>query len=82
MKDSVFHWSIQTRTQKCFRFFCTHSDTVVVGVADHFILDLFPALQRFVHQHLGGVCEGGRDQRGELIFVVGEAGSQTTESEG
>ena len=38
--------------------FLTHSDTVVVGIADHLVLDLLPAFQGFVHQHLGGVGEG------------------------
>lgn len=38
--------------------FFTHSDTVIVGIPNHLVLNLLPAFQGFVHQYLGGVCKG------------------------
>ena len=54
----------------------------VLRVADDLELDLFPALERLLHQHLR--CEGeGLGGRGdELRLIVAEAGTQSTEGEG
>lgn len=35
----------------------TYGDAVVIGVSNHLVLDLLPAFQRFVHQHL---CRMGK----------------------
>lgn len=59
----------------------SYSDTVVVGVPDHLVLNLLPAFEGFVHQDLRGVCEGRRNQRNEFFSVVSEARAQTAERE-
>ena len=56
-----------------------HGDAVVVAVADYFVFYLFPALQRLLHQHLGGEGEGlGRDSV-QLGLIVAETGSQAAQ---
>lgn len=59
----------------------TNRDTVVVGVPDHLILNLLPALERLVYQDLGGVSKGLGDKGGELLAVVGEARAQSSQGE-
>lgn len=60
-------------------FHFTHSDTVVIGVPDDLVLNLLPALQRLVYQDLGGVSEGRRHQRDQLLAVVGESRAKAAE---
>ncbi|GFF30855.1 LOW QUALITY PROTEIN: hypothetical protein IFM46972_03049 [Aspergillus udagawae] len=56
------------------------SDTVVSGVTDDFILDLLPALEGLLNQDLGSKSQGTRSQILQLLSVLGETGTQTSES--
>ena len=55
------------------------SDAVVAGIADNLVLGLLPALQRLLNENLRGQGEGAGRQVPELLGVVGEARSETTE---
>lgn len=59
-----------------------YRDAIVVSVPDDFVLDLLPTLEGLVHQDLGSVGKGLRDQRNQLFFVVGKPRAQSTQSEG
>ena len=59
-----------------------HRDAVVVGVPDHLVLDLLPALERLVNDHLAGVRERGLGQLRQLPVAVCEAGAETAQGVG
>ena len=51
----------------------TYRDAIVEAVTHHLVLDLLPALQRFLHKHLRGEREGFLGQFIQLFLVVAEA---------
>ena len=59
-------------------------DAVVVVIAHHLHLVLFPAEHRFLDQHLGGRrgVEPAFDDLDELLAVIGDAAAGAAESEG
>jgi len=58
------------------------SDAVVVGIANHLVLDLLPALERLLNQDLGGECERPGRHVAQLLLVVGETRTKTSERKG
>lgn len=59
-----------------------HGDAVVVGIADHLVFDLLPALERLLDKDLRGEGQGASGHVSELFLVVGEAGAETTQGIG
>ena len=57
-------------------------DAVVKAVAHHLVLNLFPTLQRFFDEHLGREREGFLCQLVQFLFIVAEAGAETTQCVG
>ena len=60
-------------------FHVADRDAVVVFVAHHFVLDLFPSFERFFDQDLRRVGEGLGGQRVQFIVVVAEAGTESSQ---
>ena len=52
---------------------------MVVGVADDFELDFFPAFQRFFHQDLGRESKGAFSQFDKGFFIGADAASQSAQ---
>ncbi|KAH8720481.1 hypothetical protein HC256_000873 [Beauveria bassiana] len=63
-------------------FHVADGDTVVVGVADDFVLDLLPAFERLFNEDLRREGEGAGGHVAQLLLVVGEAGAETAEGVG
>jgi hypothetical protein len=59
-----------------------HGDTVVVGIADHLVFNLLPALERLLDKDLRGEGQGSSGHVSELFLVVGETGAETTQGIG
>ena len=57
-------------------------DAVVVTVAHHLILDLFPPLERLLDEELVGIVESLGGEGTQLLLVVAEAGAQSPEGVG
>ena len=57
----------------------TNCDTVVVTVANYLILNLFPALQTLLYQYLWREREGLLSELVQLLLVVCETGTETTQ---
>ena len=57
-------------------------EAVVVGVAYHLKLYLFPAFQRLFYQNLGGEGEGTFGQFHKFLLVGADAGTQTAKGVG
>ena len=55
---------------------------VVVGVTHHFVLDLLPAGETLLDQHLGGVGEGRGGALFERLAILADAGAETAERVG
>ena len=56
-----------------------HSDTVIIGIPDNLVLDLFPSLQAFVDEHLLGVGERRCDKTLQLTATRGKSRAKATE---
>ena len=54
-------------------------ETMIVLVADHLELDLFPALQRLLDKDLGRIGERALGQRTQLRFVLADAAAHTAQ---
>jgi hypothetical protein len=67
-------------TQRVKVLHVADSDTVVSGVTDDFVLDLLPALEGLLDQDLGSKSQGTRSQILQLLRVLSETGTQTSES--
>jgi hypothetical protein len=59
-----------------------HGDTVVVGVTNDLVFDFLPALERLLDKDLRREGKRSSGHVAELLLVVGETGTQTTESIG
>jgi hypothetical protein len=59
-----------------------HGDTVVVGVTDDLIFNFLPALERLLDEDLGREGKRSSGHVAELLLVVGETGTQTTQGIG
>ena len=59
-----------------------HGNTVVVGVTNDLIFEFLPALERLLDKDLRGEGKRSSGHVAELLLVVGETGTQTTESIG
>ena len=57
----------------------TNCDTVVVTVANHLILNLFPALQALLYQYLWREREGLLSELVQLLLVVCETRTESTQ---
>ena len=55
------------------------SDTVVIPVSHHFVFNLFPTLERFLHKHLRGERERLFGEHFQLLGIVAETASETSE---
>lgn len=60
----------------------THRYTVAARVSHHLILNLLPALQRLVYQHLAGMGESRGHKSREFLFGRSEARTKTTQGKG
>lgn len=60
----------------------TDGDTVVSTITNNFIFDFLPTLHRLLDQDLGRGGESLVTQGDELLFVLRETGTKTTESVG
>ena len=60
----------------------TDGYTVVVAVTNHLVLNLLPALQRLLNKHLRREGEGLFGQAVQLLLIVAEAGTKTTQGIG
>ena len=60
-------------------FHIANRDTVVIAVAHHFILNLFPTLQTLLYQHLRREGKSLFGQDIEFLFVVGKAAAQSAQ---
>jgi hypothetical protein len=60
----------------------TNCDTIVSAVSDDLVLDLLPTLHTLLNEHLGTDGESLVAQLGELLFVLGETGTETTKGKG
>mmetsp|Transcript_42300 Transcript_42300/g.106728 ORF Transcript_42300/g.106728 Transcript_42300/m.106728 type:complete len:1156 (-) Transcript_42300:1205-4672(-) len=58
-----------------------HCDAVVVGVANHLVLDLLPAFHRSLDQNLRCCGERLGGQRLEFLFILDDATTKTTKCE-
>ena len=56
-----------------------YGEAVVVGVADHFKLNLFPSFQRLLDKYLLGVGESALAVFGKFLVVSAYAGTETAE---
>ena len=60
----------------------THGNAVVVAVSYHLVFYLLPTLQTLLHQYLGRECEGFLSQFVQLLFIVAETRTQTSQRVG
>ncbi len=60
----------------------TDRDAVVVGVPDDFVLEFLPSLERLVHQDLRAAGQRLADDLEQLVVVVRETRTQTTQRVG
>ncbi|KAG2007663.1 hypothetical protein GB937_008476 [Aspergillus fischeri] len=67
-------------TQRVKVLHVADSDTVVGSITDDFVLDLLPALEGLLDQDLGSKSQGTRSQILQLLRVLSETGTQTSES--
>eukprot|EP00906_Rhabdomonas_costata_P037803 RCo053333 len=58
-----------------------HRDAVVLPVPDHLVLDLLPALETLLHEHLRGHREGPPSKFLQRLWVVREPGAQASQRE-
>ncbi|KAH3675308.1 hypothetical protein OGATHE_001648 [Ogataea polymorpha] len=58
----------------------TDGDTVVESVTNNLVLNFLPALHRLFHKHLGRGSKGLLTQGHELLFIIGETRSKTSQS--
>ena len=67
-------------TQRVEVLHAGHGEAVVVGVADYFKLNFFPAFQRLFYQNLFGESERTFGQLNEGFFVGADTTTKTTQS--
>lgn len=60
----------------------THGDTVVPAIPNNFILNLLPTLHTLLNQYLRTSSKCLATQLGQLLHILGETRTQTTESIG
>lgn len=75
--DGVLGITVQRET-----VFIRDKSTHIGSITNDFILDLFPALQTLFNQDLRRKTQTLGGQVSELLFVVGESGTETTEGKG
>src|ERR1700712_2902587 len=59
-------------------FHIAHSDTIVVCISDHFVLNFFPAFHASLDQYLWTCSKGLAAQFHKLLLVVGKPASKST----
>ena len=57
-----------------------HRYAVVICVADNLVLNLFPALERLLHQHLRRKSQSLGHKGAELLVVIAETAAETAQS--
>lgn len=76
-------WSGNVRMAACSRKKKSRGKLTYVGsVSDNFVLDFFPSLEGFFDEDLGTQRKTLSREISELVLVVGEARTKTSEREG
>jgi hypothetical protein len=80
-------WRVSIERKREWRGNATHlhvaaNDNVVGGVTDNLVLELLPSLERLLDEDLRGEGERFGGKVTELVLVLSETGSESTEGEG